>query len=456
MVRRKILIVDDDKLMQESIRDILFDKYNIALAGSGEAAVKYLKKNPVDMVLLDIKLPGIDGIETLRLIRKLDVDVVVIMMTAYEDVKSVITAMKMGAFHYLVKPLDIDELEVNIEKALESLQLKRELTDIRNQKAQEFDIGKIIAQSSGMQAALKIARSVSASYDTTALLEGETGTGKEVIARMIHYGSMRYEKQFVCINCGAISKDLVESELFGYAKGTFTGGLQEGKKGKFEMADGGTLFLDEISELLPSAQVKLLRFLEEREFYRVGGTDKIKVDLRVIAASNQSLEEAIRKKNFREDLYYRLNVAKIFLPPLRERRADIISLAMLFINQLNEKFGKHFQNISKDARDIMLNYYWPGNVRELRNTIERILLIEKDNQIKGAHLGFLKRTDLPVLSHCVEGAQVMDGGIHLNENVRSLIGHALQKYAGNKTRAARSLGITRSQLLYRLKKMSKE
>jgi len=307
-----------------------------------------------------------------------------------------------------------------------------------------------------MQAALKIARSVSASYDTTALLEGETGTGKEVIARMIHYGSMRYEKQFVCINCGAISKDLVESELFGYAKGTFTGGLQEGKKGKFEMADGGTLFLDEISELLPSAQVKLLRFLEEREFYRVGGTDKIKVDLRVIAASNQSLEEAIRKKNFREDLYYRLNVAKIFLPPLRERRADIISLAMLFINQLNEKFGKHFQNISKDARDIMLNYYWPGNVRELRNTIERILLIEKDNQIKGAHLGFLKRTDLPVLSHCVEGAQVMDGGIHLSENVRSLIGHALQKYAGNKTRAARSLGITRSQLLYRLKKMSKE
>jgi DNA-binding NtrC family response regulator len=453
MARYKILIVDDDKLIQESLRDILADKYDVMLAGTGEAAITLLKKNPSDLVLLDIKLPGIDGIETLRLLRKLELDTFVIMMTANEDIKSVITTMKMGAFHYLVKPLDIDELEANIDKALENLRIKRELNDIRSQKAKQFDIGKIVAHSPGMAAALKIAKTVSASYDTTALLEGETGTGKEVIAKVIHYGSDRSEKQFVSINCGAISKDLIETELFGYEKGTFTGGLQNGKQGKCEMADGGTLFLDEISELAPSAQVKLLRFLEEREFYRVGGTGKIKVDLRVIAATNQSLEEAISKRTFREDLYYRLNVAKIFLPPLRERSEDIIPMAMFFINQLNDKFGKQFKQISKDAIEILLNYNWPGNVRELRNTIERVLLIEKDHQIRGTHLRFLKKTDLPSSLPQAAVNHSLEGGIHLNEDIKNIIEQALQKFAGNKTRAAKSLGITRSQLLYRLKKI---
>jgi DNA-binding NtrC family response regulator len=454
MERYKILIIDDDKLLQESIRDVLTEKYDIMIAGTGEAAIKLLKKNHADLALLDIRLPGIDGIETLRLIRKLDFDVLVIMMTAYEDVKSVITTMKMGAFHYLIKPLDIDELEVNIEKALENLKLKRELSEIRSQHAKEFNIGNIIAQSAGMAAAMKIARTVSASYDTTAVLEGETGTGKEVIARVIHYGSDRSEKPFISINCGAISKDLVESELFGYEKGTFTGGLQNGKKGKCEMADGGTLFLDEISELLLSAQVKLLRFLEEREFYRVGGTEKIKVDVRVIAATNQSLEEAISKKTFREDLYYRLNVAKIILPPLRERNDDILPLVIFFMKQLNEKFGKQFRGVSQDAKEILLNYPWPGNVRELRNTVERVLLVENDNQIRGAHLRFLRKIEIPVSPHHVEVNQILDSGVHLTDNMKNLITQALKKFAGNKTRAAKSLGITRSQLLYRLKKIS--
>lgn len=453
MERYKILIIDDDKLLQESIKDVLVDKYDIMIAGTGEAAIKLLKKNHTDLALLDIRLPGIDGIETLRLIRKLDFDVVVIMMTAYEDVKSVITTMKMGAFHYLVKPLDIDELEVNIEKALENLKLKRELSEIRSQRSLKFDIGNIIAQSPGMAAAMKIARTVSESCDTTALLEGETGTGKEVIAKVIHYGSDRYEKPFISINCGAISKDLVESELFGYEKGTFTGGLQSGKKGKCEMADCGTLFLDEISELFPSAQVKLLRFLEEHEFYRVGGTEKIKVDIRVIAATNQSLEEAIGKRTFREDLYYRLNVAKIFLPPLRERSEDIIPLAMFFMKQLNEKFGKQFRGVSPDAKEIFLNYQWPGNVRELRNTIERVLLIENNSQIKGAYLRFLKKEAPLVSPHHAEVNQVMGGGVHVDENIKDIIMQALQKSAGNKTLAAKSLNITRSQLLYRLKKI---
>lgn len=454
MARYKILIIDDDSLLTESIKDVLADKYDIIIAGTGEEAIKILKKNRLDLALLDIMLPGIDGIETLRLIRKLNIDVEVIMMTAHEDVKSVITAMKMGAFHYLVKPLDIDELDVNIEKALENLRLKRELSEIRSQRALEFDISNIIAQSAGMVAAMKIARTVSQSYDTTAILDGETGTGKEVIAKVIHYGSDRCEKPFISINCGAISKDLAESELFGYEKGTFTGGLQSGKKGKCEMADHGTLFLDEITELLPSAQVKLLRFMEEREFYRVGGTEKIRVDVRVIAATNQSLEEAVSKKTFREDLYYRLNIARIFLPPLRDRSEDIIPLAMSFMKQLNEKFGKQFKTISPDAKKIFLNYQWPGNVRELRNTIERVLLVEMDSQITAEHLRFLKKT-VPVLStHHAEIDQVMEGGIHLNENIENLIREALLKSAGNKTLAAKSLGITRSQLLYRIKKIS--
>lgn len=454
MTRYKILIIDDDNLLTESIKDVLADKYDIMIAGTGEAAIKLLKKNKPDLALLDIMLPGIDGIETLRLIRKLNIDVTVIMMTAHEDIKSVITAMKMGAFHYLVKPLDIDELEVNIEQALENLKLKRELSEIRSQRALEFNISNIIAQSAGMIAAMKIARTVSESYDTTAILEGETGTGKEVIAKVIHYGSDRYASPFISINCGAISKDLAESELFGYEKGTFTGGLQSGKKGKCEMADRGTLFLDEITELLPSTQVKLLRFMEEREFYRVGGTDKIKVDVRVIAATNQSLEEAVSKKTFREDLYYRLNIARIFLPPLRDRSEDIIPLAMSFMKQLNEKFGKQFKSISPDAKKIFLSYQWPGNVRELRNTIERVLLVEKDSQITAEHLRFLKKTASVVSPHHAEINQVMDGGIHLNKNMENLIGEALQKSAGNKTLAAKSLGITRSQLLYRLKKIS--
>ncbi|MDD5168241.1 MAG: sigma-54 dependent transcriptional regulator [Syntrophales bacterium] len=453
----KVLVVDDDKLLQESIKDVLIDKYDITIAGSGEAAIQVLKTHPIDLVLLDIRLPGMDGIDTLRHIREEGFEVTVIMMTAYEDIKSVITTMKMGAFDYLVKPLDIDELEVIIEKALENLHLKRELHDIHKQKAKEFNIENIIGRSPGMKAAMKMAGTISQSYDTTVLLEGETGTGKEVVAKTIHYSGNRMKKPFVGINCGAISKDLVESELFGYEKGTFTGGLKSGKKGKCEMADGGTLFLDEISELALSAQVKLLRFLEEKEFYRVGGTDKITVDVRVIAATNQSLEEGIKNRTFREDLYYRLNVAKILLPPLRERKEDIIPLTMLFMDQFNEKFQKKFCGVSTEAGDALLNHWWGGNVRELRNTVERIILMENDSSISLDHLWFLKNAQKMSSDN---GPQVHEaggnihGGVNLTEFNRHLIQQALDKSGGNKARAAKSLGISRSQLIYRLKKMS--
>ncbi|MDD5169581.1 MAG: sigma-54 dependent transcriptional regulator [Syntrophales bacterium] len=451
MYRYKILITDDDRLLQESLEDILSEKFDTVIAPTGETAIKYLKKHPVDLILLDIKLPGIDGIETLRQIRQMGLEVVVIMMTAYEDVKSVVTAMKMGAFDYLVKPLDIDELEVIIEKALENLKLKRELEELRGQKVKEFNLDNIIGQSDGMQKALKMASTIAGSYDTTVLLEGETGTGKEVIAKAIHYGSDRFAGPFIGINCGAIGKDLVESELFGYEEGTFTGGLKEGKKGKCELAHGGTLFLDEISELIPSAQVKLLRFLEEKEFYKVGGTEKVKVDVRIIAATNQSLKSGIKAKTFREDLYYRLNVARIELPPLRERQEDIMPLVHLFLHKFNEKFGKKFQGVSREAQEVFLNHHWGGNVRELRNAVERIILMEDDKQITGSHLWFLQSMPPPA-PLAGERHQSIGEGVNLPEINKNLVIQALHKSGGNKARAAKLLGISRAMLIYRLKK----
>jgi len=454
MYRYKILIIDDDRLLQESLDDILSEKFDTMITGTGEAAIKYLKKHPIDLILLDIKLPGIDGIETLKLLRQISSEVIVIMMTAYEDVKSVITAMKMGAFDYLVKPLDIDELEIIIEKALENLKLKRELEELRLQGANEFKMNNVIGQSEGMKMALKMANTLARSYDTTVLLEGETGTGKEIIAKMIHYGSDRFSKPLVSINCGAISKELVESELFGYEEGTFTGGLKEGKKGKCEMADGGTLFLDEISELSLAAQVKLLRFLEEKEFYRVGGTEKKKVDVRIVAATNQSLENGIKAKTFREDLYYRLNVARIVLLPLRKRKEDIVPLAHLFMQTFNEKFGKKFKGISKEAKNILINYSWEGNVRALRNAIERIVLMENDEQISAHHFWFLKGAETLRVSTPAGQHSFVNEGVDLNEINKSLILQAMQQTGGNKTRAAKLLGISRTSLISRLKKYS--
>ena len=392
MYRYKILIVDDDKLLQNSLDTILSEKYDTLIAGSGEEALRLLPSHDIDLVLLDIRLPGINGIETLSRIRQLNGEAVVIMMTAYEDVKSVISSMKLGAFDYLVKPLDIEELDLIIERSLETLKLKREVEELRKQFVKDYNLENIVAQSPTMKLALRLADTIARSYDTTVLIEGKTGTGKEVIARLIHHRSDRFDKPFVSINCGAISKDLVESELFGYEKGTFTGGLQEGKKGKFEAANGGTVLLDEISELLPSAQVKLLTFLEEKAFYPVGGSEKKHVDVRIIAATNRSLEECIREGTFREDLYYRLNVARITIPPLRERKEDIAALTLFFMDKFNQRFRKNFQKVTDDAERLLMEHPWTGNVRELRNAIERVMLMEEGPEITKGHVDFLTKT----------------------------------------------------------------
>jgi DNA-binding NtrC family response regulator len=454
MYRYKILIVDDDKLLQNSLHNVLSEKYDTVVVGKGEDAIDLLRKKAVDLVLLDVRLPGQDGIETLKQIKALEKDLLVIMMTAYEDVKTVITSMKMGAYDYLVKPLEIEELEIIVEKALENLKLKKEVEELRKNYLKEFNVGNIIGESPAIRRAVEFANKVARSYDTTVLIEGETGVGKEVIARTIQSRSARFDKPFVVINCGAISKDLVESELFGYEKGTFTGGLQEGKKGKLELAEGGTLLLDEISELLPASQVKLLRVLEEKEFFPVGGAQKRKVDIRIIAATNKSLEEECRAGRFREDLYYRLNVAKITIPPLRERQVDIMPLALFFMNGFNEKFGKNFRGISAAARQLLLDYPWRGNVRELRNAIERVILMEDGEEIKPVHLTFLglPQPEAGLTGTAEAGLKLPAGGVNLDELIKGLIIQALELSQGNKTRAARFLGLSRPTLLYRLEK----
>ncbi len=454
MYRYKIMIVDDDKLLQNSLKNVLSDKYDTIVVGRGEDAIELLRRRAVDLVLLDVRLPGQDGIETLKQIKTLESDLLVIMMTAYEDVKTVITSMKMGAYDYLVKPLEIEELEIIVEKALDNLKLKKEVEELRKNYLKEFNVGNIIGESPAIKKAIEFADKVAKSYDTTVLIEGETGVGKEVIARTIQSRSARFNKPFVIINCGATSKDLAESELFGYERGTFTGGLQEGKKGQLEMADGGTLFLDEISELLPASQVKLLRFLEEKEFFPVGGTKKRQVDIRIIAATNKSLQLECQAGRFREDLYYRLNVAKITIPPLRERQVDILPLALFFMNGFNEKFGKNFRAISPAARQMLLAYPWRGNVRELRNAIERVVLMEEDQEILPAHLAFLGLAppETNLQGQAAPGLKLPPGGVNLDELIKGLIMEALEASRGNRTRAAKLLGLTRPTLIYRLEK----
>jgi len=452
MYRYKILIVDDDRLLQNSLKNILSGNYDTLIAGSGEEALRLLKKQSVDLVLLDIRLPGMDGIETLGKMRKINGDLFIIMMTAYEDIKTVVTSMKLGAHDYLVKPLDIEMLEIIIEKTLDNLRLVQEVEALRSASNNAFDLADIIAESEGFRAVLDFADKAANAYNTTVLIEGESGVGKEVVARFIHQRSSRAGKAFVGINCGAISKDLLESELFGYAKGAFTGGLVEGKKGKIEMAEGGTLLLDEIGELQTSAQVKLLRFLEEREFYPVGGTDKKRVDVRVVAATNRRLEQLVKAGDFREDLYYRLNVAKVDIPPLRDRKADIVPLVCFFMNRLNRQFNKTFRGIAPEAQELLVRYPWKGNIRELKNMVERVVLMEEGPLILPEHLAFLAASFGGASQSGELNIQIPPQGINLDELTRQLIIQALELSGSNRTRAAQLLGISRPTLTYRIEK----
>lgn len=450
-MRFKILVIDDEPILRNSLEIALKSSdYEVITAQSGEEGLDLFQKESPDLILLDHWLPGINGDEVLRLIRESDTEIPVIIMTAQGSIELAVNSMKMGAFDFLVKPFDLEQLEILVQRALDRIRLKKEVEWLRAQYREKFRIG-IIAVSKKMKDALDLAGKVAKGTDTTVLIEGETGTGKELLAEYIHYLSSRSAFPFIPLNCGAIPKDLFESELFGYEKGAFTGASEKGKIGKVETAEKGTLFLDEVVDLTPAAQVKVLRVLEEKEYFKVGGVEKKTADVRIIAASNRDLEREVEKGNFRADLYFRLNVVKLSIPPLRVRKEDILPLFRFFIERFNEQFNKRFLRIDADAEEQLLAYPWPGNVREIRNTAERIILLEKGDTILETHLSCLhqkhgdreERGRQPALS---------SQGIILDEVEKNYILEALKIKKGNKVQAARILGITRSALLYRMEK----
>jgi len=449
----KILVIDDEPILRDSLEVALKTSgYDVITARTGEEGLERFQKEDPDIVLLDHWLPGINGDEVLRRIKEEDPETPVIVMTAQGSIEMAVSSMKMGAFDFLVKPFELDQVEDLIKRGLDRVRLKKEVEWLRAQYQEKFRSGGIIGVSQEMKEVLGLAEKVAQGSETTVLIEGETGTGKELLAEYIHFLSPRSSFPFIPINCGAIPKDLFESELFGYEKGAFTGALEKGKIGKVEAAEKGSLFLDEVGELSPSAQVKVLRVLEEKEYFKVGGVEKKKADVRIIAATNKDLESEIKKGNFRDDLYFRLNVIKLHIPPLRERKEDILPLFRFFINRFNEQFKKGFVQISKEAEEKILVYPWTGNIREVRNAVERIVLLEKGDTILGKHFSFLSQGEGQREESFQFKPFIPSQGIILEEVEREYILEALRMKKGNKIQAAKMLGISRSALLYRIGK----
>lgn len=448
----KILIIDDEPTLRESLQ-IAFSAsgYEVTAVGTGEEGLEVMQKSPPDLVLLDHWLPGINGDQVLSEFKKNHPEIPVIIMTAQGSIELAVNLMKLGAFDFLVKPFELEQMEAVVQKGLEQIRFHKELSWLREQYKEKFSSGGIIGASPKMKDLLAMAERIACSSETTVLIEGETGTGKELLAEYIHSLSPRSSFPFVPINCGAFPQDLLESELFGYEKGAFTGAAERGKMGKIEAADKGTLFLDEVGELPLPAQVKVLRVLEEKDYYKLGSIEQKKADIRIIAATNKNLAEEVKKGKFREDLFYRLNVVKILIPPLRERAEDILVLFKFFISRFNEQFQKNFVKISLEAEKFLLQYSWPGNVRELRNAAERIVLLEKGDTISIKHLSFLAdlAAELPPDEFKVS---IPPQGLVLDEVMKKYILEALRIKKGNKLQAARLLGISRSALIYRMGK----
>ena len=445
MNHANILVVDDESLVRWSLKERLEAQgYDVIEAETSAEALRQ-QVTEIDLVLLDFKLPDGDGLDVLRQIKERSPDTLVIMMTGYSTVENAVEAMKRGAYHYVNKPFNLDEVTLLVEKALETSQLRREVRALRSSQGKEFGFDSIIGDSAAMKTAKALMARVAASPASTVLLTGETGTGKDLAAKAIHYNSGRVGKQFVNITCSALPEQLLESELFGHERGAFTDARQQ-KRGLFETADGGTLFLDEIGEMTLALQSKLLRFLEEKAFKRVGGLSDVRVDVRVIAATNRDLDEEVKAGKFREDLFYRLQVMPIMLPPLRARHGDVPLLAAYFIDRFNTEFRKKVRGLSPAATQMLEQYGWPGNVRELRNAIERAMLLTDGDRLEASDLTTLTRTVSPVQF------KLPPEGVNIEEVERVLLVQALERSKGNQTQAAQLLGINRDQVRYRIEK----
>ena len=452
MRQQKILVVDDEHLIRWSLEQNLKKQgYEVVTAASGEDALKLLKDDVPDLMLLDIQLPGIDGLAVLERVKEMEEEIIVIMVTAMGVLETAVKAMRMGAYDYINKPFNLDELAIVIKKALENSELKREVAHLRSEQSRKYGSGGIIGRSRHMQNVLTMVEKVAKSDAGTILIQGESGTGKELIAKAIHYQSGRAERPFMAINCAAVPETLLESELMGHERGAFTD-AKVLKKGLLEMADGGTLFLDEIGDMAPGMQAKLLRVLEDRSFRRVGGTKDLQVDVRIISATNKDLLQAIEEKVFRADLYYRIQVIPIHLPALRERRDDIMPLVEHFIGHYNREFGKSVKGVSKMAEKFLTEYAWPGNIRELRNIIERAIILENEETLLLEHLPQELVAKTGGSSVGPFSVHLPEEGIDIEDVERELIRQALETSEGNQSKAAKKLNLGIDAFRYRMKK----
>ena len=472
MPAEKILVVDDERLVRWSLRQKCEEwGYQVVEAAAGEPGLRLAQLESPDLILLDVRLPDLNGLQVLEQLRKNGDAKAVIMITADPQLDDVKSALKLGAYDFVGKPLDFEELHVTIQNALEANHLRSEVQSLRGEVRRHAGYHEVVAVSPKTTELMSFVQKVASSEATTILIQGESGTGKDLIAKAIHYESSRQNGPFVAINCSAIPETLMEAELFGHEKGAFTD-AKALKKGLFETANGGTLFLDEIGELSPLLQAKLLRVLEDQVIRRVGGVRDMQVDVRVIAASNRDLEKAVREGHFRQDLYYRLAIIAIFIPPLRERTEDILPLVDFFIGWYNKKFKKSVRGITQETRRLLLAHTWPGNVRELKNSIERAMILEDESILRPVYMPFAvgeaARSGLTAFEHSsatgdgggkplpngrvLPRLYIPEEGTSLEEVERAMVELAMRQANGNQTHAARLLDISRDALRYKLKK----
>jgi DNA-binding NtrC family response regulator len=449
MPAHRVLVLDDERLVRWSLSQRLrADGLEITEASTAAEAVQAA---PPDAAILDYRLPDGDGISVLKKLRAVDPDLPVIMLTAHTDTDLIVEAIKAGASDYITKPFEVDDVALRLSRVIEATRGARELRRLKEDLARPFSFGSLIGDSDPMQRVKALARKVAQSPTSTVLLTGESGTGKDLLAKVIHYGSSRAARPFMNITCSALPETLLESELFGHERGAFTDARQQ-KRGLFEQADDGTVFLDEVAETVPSFQAKLLRFLEEKAFRRLGSTSDIKVDVRVIAATNQDLEKTVRDGKFREDLYYRLNVLRIEMPPLRERGSDIVLLAEHYIRVFSQEFRRPVRRLSAAAEQALLAYSWPGNVRELRNLIERAVLLAESEDLEPSDFDTAHTLRGPAEARASGGIELPEQGLDIEEVEKKLVVLALERTRGNQTKAAALLGLHRDQIRYRIEK----